>query len=96
MRAAKVDANHATIVNALRLIGYTVQSLAAVGKGCPDLLVGGKSRSTGRPFNALFEIKDGNEKLTEHQVKWHSEWRGQVCVVRSIDEAFAVMEMMSR
>ena len=37
---AKVDANQKVIVEALRAAGCFVQSLAGVGKGCPDLLVG--------------------------------------------------------
>ena len=36
---AKVDLNQTEIVQALRQAGATVQSLAAVGKGVPDLLV---------------------------------------------------------
>lgn len=38
-RAARVDANHAEIVAALRDRGCLVQSLAALGHGVPDLLV---------------------------------------------------------
>ena len=39
-RQAKVDANQSDIVAGLRSIGATVQPLHAVGKGCPDLLIG--------------------------------------------------------
>jgi hypothetical protein len=39
-RAAKIDANQPQIVEALRKAGATVHSLAAVGNGIPDLLVG--------------------------------------------------------
>src|SRR5580700_7594734 len=35
----RIDANHVEIVKALRQAGASVQSLAGVGKGCPDLLV---------------------------------------------------------
>ena len=52
-RAAKVDANHGEIVEALRAEGASVQSLAGVGAGCPDLAVG----LAGMSF--LIEIKDG-------------------------------------
>jgi hypothetical protein len=38
---------------ALRSAGATVQSLAGVGKGVPDLLVGFKGQTL------LFEVKDG-------------------------------------
>lgn len=42
-RAARTDANQTAIVEALRKCGASVQSLAAVGKGVPDLLVGLRS-----------------------------------------------------
>lgn len=37
--ARRTDHNHAALVAALRARGYAVTDLAAVGKGCPDLLV---------------------------------------------------------
>ena len=85
-RAAKVDANHGEIVDALRKIGASVQPLHAVGQGCPDILVGW------RGMNTVLEIKDGKKppsarKLTEDQVKWHAEWRGQVTVVETVEQA---------
>ena len=40
MRAARVDDNHVAVVEALRKAGAMVQSLAAVGDGVPDLLIG--------------------------------------------------------
>lgn len=85
-RAARVDDNHPQIVDALRGIGATVQSLATVGKGCPDLLVGY------RGINLLLEIKDGSKppsarRLTPDEEAWHATWRGPVAVVESVDEA---------
>lgn len=85
-RAAKVDENQSAIVEALRLVGCTVQPLHAVGKGCPDLLAGRNG------INVLLEIKDGSKppsarKLTRDQVLWHDAWRGQVAVVTSVKEA---------
>ncbi|MCE6007596.1 hypothetical protein ACNJ69_12170 [Acinetobacter soli] len=85
-RAAKVDANHAEIVKALRAIGATVQSLATTGKGCPDLLVGY------RGVNWLMEVKDeakifSQRQLNPHQVEWHKSWRGQVHVIETVDQA---------
>ena len=90
MRAKKVDLNQMEIVATLRKIGATVQSLASVGNGCPDLLVGF------RGINYLMEVKDGDkvpsaQKLTSDQVKWHIEWRGKVHIVRSIYDAFEVL-----
>jgi len=88
-RAARVDDNQAEIVAALRAAGCTVQSLAAVGKGCPDAAVGFRGR------NLLLEIKDGakppsKRKLTPDEERWHAAWRGQVAVVESVDEALGV------
>lgn len=79
-RAAKVDANHEEIVNALRSHGATVQSLAAIGKGCPDLLVGYKGHTL------LIEVKDGSKppsgrRLTEDQQKWMCQWTGSTLAV---------------
>lgn len=67
---AKVDANQKVIVEALRAAGCFVTSLAGVGGGVPDVLVG----SDGKWF--LMEIKDGSKppsqrKLTDDEIKWH-------------------------
>lgn len=86
-RAAKVDANHDQVVSALRAAGARVLSLAAVGGGVPDLLVG-----FGFRFYAL-EIKDGSlppsrRRLTPDQEEWHREWADYpVVVVHSPEEA---------
>lgn len=90
-RAAKVDANQSAVVKALRQLGYSVESLAAVGNGVPDLLVG----RNGRTF--LLEVKDGSKPpsaraLTEHQVQWHQRWKGTpVVVVTGVNEAIAAL-----
>ncbi len=69
MRAKRVDDNHGAVVAALRKAGCVVQSLATVGRGCPDLLVlrGGKT--------TLLEVKDGSKppsarRLTADEVRW--------------------------
>jgi Holliday junction resolvase len=86
-RAAKTDRNQTEIVEALRKVGASVQSLAAVGDGCPDLLCG----FMGATY--LLEVKDGLKPpsarvLTEDQVRWHAGWRGGPCVVvKSLNEA---------
>lgn len=90
-RAARTDRNQIEIVDALRAVGCSVQTLAAIGEGCPDLLVGiGHS-------NLLMEIKDGARvpsarRLTLDQCKWHIEWRGQVAVINSVDEALVLVQ----
>lgn len=86
-RAAKVDANQVEIVAALRKAGCYVQSLAAIGNGCPDLLVGYKGQTI------LMEIKDGKRspserRLTADQQVWHKEWPGGLLfVVKSAENA---------
>ena len=79
-RAAKIDRNQPEIVKALRACGAIVQSLAAVGQGVPDLLVGYKGQTY------LVEVKDGERppserQLTDQQIEWHADWRGGRCVV---------------
>lgn len=89
-RRARTDSNHAEIVEALRRAGCTVQSLAAIGDGTPDLLVGYDGR------NLLVEVKDGakspsRRRLTPDERTWHAAWAGQVAVASTIDEALAVI-----
>ncbi|WP_333846890.1 hypothetical protein [Phaeobacter italicus] len=84
--AARVDRNQKEIVKALRKVGASVEHLHAVGKGCPDLLVGF------RGGNYLLEVKDGKKppsarKLTPDQETWHCAWLGTVYVVKSVTEA---------
>jgi hypothetical protein len=83
----KVDANQAAIVRALRQIGASVQSIADLGDGCPDLLVGFRGKV------ALMECKDGNQppskrRLTEEESNWHKAWQGPpVLIVESVEAA---------
>lgn len=80
-RAAKIDANQPEIVLALRAVGASVECMQAAGSGFPDLVVGY------RGVNYLLEIKTAKGKLTKDQKTWHPLWRGQVEIVRSVDEA---------
>ena len=82
-RAAKVDKNQAEIVAALRQAGVQVQSLAAIGRGVPDLLCSRAMRVW------LIEVKDGKGDLTPAQRAWHALW--PVHVVRSPEEALRVV-----
>ena len=92
--AAKIDSNQNEIVDALRKAGASVQSLAALGKGVPDLLV------AIRGVNLLMEIKDGNkpksaQKLTEDQLKWHGAWQGPVCIVDGPEAALRMLGVVN-
>lgn len=93
-RAAKIDANQTAVVKALRAAGATVHSLAAVGDGVPDLLVGINGRT------ALIEVKDGakvpsKQKHTEAQTVWHAAWQGgTLATVNSPEAALRVLGVM--
>ncbi len=93
-RRAHTDSNQAEIVRVLRAAGASVQSLAAVGKGCPDLLVAYKG------VNYLFEVKNPaglnglvarGKGLTPDQVEWHRLWRGTIHIVNNETEALTVI-----
>lgn len=93
-RAAKVDANQAQIVDALRSCGATVQPLHTVGGGVPDLLVGYRNRT------ALLEVKDGSlppskRQLTEDQRAWHRQWRGgTLAIVCDVESAVRALNTL--
>ena len=89
-RASRIDRNQPEIITALRQLGASVEPLHAVGKGCPDLLVGFRNRTL------LMEVKDGTKppcerRLTEDQRRWHQAWQGQKAIVKSVEEAVAVV-----
>jgi hypothetical protein len=89
-RRANVDANQAMIVQGLRAVGASVESLAVMGRGVPDLLVGYRAR------NFLLEVKNplkspSGRALRPEQVCWHGEWRGQVAVVHDLREALVAI-----
>jgi len=67
--ARKVDGNQSEIVRVLTVSGAMVQSMASIGRGCPDLLVGFRGKWV------VMEVKDGSkspssQKLREAQVTW--------------------------
>lgn len=84
------DTNHPNIVLALRQVGCSVADTAALGHGFPDLVVGFRGK------NFLLEVKDGSlppsrRKLTTDESAFHENWRGQIFVVTSVEEAIAVV-----
>ena len=89
-RAARLDGNHKEVVDALTKIGATVQSLASMHGGVPDLLEGYHGK------NVLLEVKDGNlppsaRTLTLDELQWQERWGGQVKTVGSAEEAQRVV-----
>lgn len=92
-RAARVDANQAEIVDALRAAWCSVVVLSAVGGGVWDIVVGRAG------INYLLEIKDGSKppsqrKRTPAQVRLHAEWRGQQAVCKTVEEAFIAVGIL--
>ena len=90
-RHPRLDGNHNQIVRALRSCGCTVQSLASIGGGCPDLLVGCKDL-----IPRLLEVKSENGTLTPLERQWHNRWKGPVFTVRTIDEALVICGITER
>lgn len=84
--AKKIDKNQPEIVKDLRAAGATVQILSAVGKGCPDILVGYNE------VNYLMEIKFEDGKLTPDQRVWHATWLGKVYIVRNSHDAIRIIK----
>ena len=88
----RVDRNQPEIVDALRKSGATVVSLARIGDGCPDLLVGYRGRTL------LLEVKDNQaipskRLLTEDELRFQSAWCGEnVRNVGSIEEALKAIK----
>jgi hypothetical protein len=84
-RAAKVDSNQKEIVDGLKSMGFSVCHLHTLGKGRPDILVGGYG------MNFMYEIKDGakpasQQKLTEDEIKFHNTWIGHLGIAKSADD----------
>ena len=88
--AQKRDTNEPEIVNALKKIGASVTILSgSSAPGVPDLLVGYRNKTY------LIEVKYKKNGLTPDQKLWHSNWVGQVAIVRSVDEVLQVLGIQS-
>ena len=87
----RTDSNHAEIIKALRKIPkLSVFSTHEVGKGFPDIVIGYKG------INYLIEIKDGKKspsarKLTDAEIEFHLNWKGQKAVIKNIDELLEII-----
>ena len=88
--AARADSNQREIVGALRQMGATVESLHRVGRGVPDLLIGF------RGHNYLAEVKTATGKPSRGQVEWMRDWRGQSCIIRSVEDAMQMLGLEAR
>lgn len=73
-------------MHALRQCGACVLDLSRVGQGCPDLLVGY------RGVNILVEAKTAKGELTKCQHDFLQLWRGEWCIVRSVEDALLMLQ----
>lgn len=88
-RKARVDRNHAEIVQALRQVGWTVFDSSGTGNGFVDLVAARGGRLE------LIEVKDGakapsRRQLTEDEAKVHLAFAQagvEVRIVESVEEA---------
>lgn len=80
----RLDANAQVIRDGLEAVG------ASVDHRCPlDWLVGFRER------NYLLEVKTAKGKLRASQERFWASWRGQKALVRTLDEALAVIGAIS-
>ena len=76
------------IVQIFREMGCSVLSLAAMGKGVPDLLIGLQG------VTWLVEVKTPKGKLTSDQSAFKEVWQGSWAVVRDREGVERVIRMM--
>jgi len=92
----RLDDNHAAIVEGLRANGCSVQSLASIGKGCPDVLWAKDGKA------GVIEIKNpaqppSKRRLTEDEDAWRKNWRGEYMVAETLADAlYAVQRALQR
>jgi hypothetical protein len=97
--SGRLDANHPTIVKELRDMGYSVLSLADLGKGKPDILVGTGHGKHG--MNLAVEIKDpaksaSRRRLTTDEQIFHACWRGPLIVAETTEQIVAEMNRLTK
>lgn len=83
---ARVDNNQTEIVEKLRDAGASILHLHTLGRGSPDILIGFRN------VNLLVEIKMPDGKLTDDERKFFDGWRGQVTVVRTVEDALRLLD----
>jgi hypothetical protein len=87
----RLDTTQREIVEALRKAGYSVRSLAGVGNGCPDILVGCQRG------NVLLEAKGEHARthkkgiLSDQEKLFFTAWLGPVALVFSAEDALSVV-----
>ena len=91
-RFGKVDQNQREVIDMFRASGAVVHSLASLGGGVPDLLVGY------RGLTHLIEVKNPHrtdkDAAAPRQAAWRARWRGTpVLVVRTLEDVQAALSL---
>lgn len=81
----RVDANQREIADALREAGVSVCVLSGEGDGVPDLLCATHEKTW------LIEVKTNSGDLTNEQTRFFATWRGEIQLVRTIEDALATV-----
>jgi len=90
-RHGRVDQNQEAIVTTARQMGASVYSLADVGDGVPDLLIGIFG------ITEVWEVKNGIQgELTDDQVIFHNTFKGCAQIIRSEAEAIRRIQQLGQ
>ena len=81
----KTDGNQTDIMQALRAAGFYVFDCSRMGRGFPDLLINSYARVV------LMEVKTQEGRLTPAEAKFHAEYKGELYIVRSVEDALIAM-----
>ncbi len=102
-RYPRLDKVQTGIVEGLRARGYTVLSLASIGGGAPDILVGWHAGEHLQldvprplPTMCLFELKTPKKATKpvtkEKQDRFRAAWRGPLYQAKSLEECLAALQ----
>ena len=90
--ARRLDANHSEIVEAYERLGVAVVDLSRVAElsrpGLPDLLCSLHGQTW------LTEVKTDTGELSDAQRHFAELWKGQIHVVRTVDDVIAVVNVI--
>jgi hypothetical protein len=88
--ARRQDANHTEVIEAYEALGCSVLDLSRVAEltqpGCPDLLVAWNGQTW------LSETKTEVGALNPAQAHFIEEWKGDIVIVRSVEDVFTVVQ----
>lgn len=87
MTPKRTDANHSTIRDGLRAVGYQILDMHDVGRGFPDLLAVCKTGQI-----VLLEVKTASGKLNAEETEFFDRFRGPARIVRSLEDAITLMQ----